>query len=343
MDKLEQLTMQFNKRHPRFIDVTTGAKPRDAHTLFLDTMGLYSQWAVNTGLIKHRSDLKKLDMIDVKDIFTQRFGSADLPALKFSNKNALRSKLNECWYYILPPFKEGVIRINRHRYIKYGILEINEEDQEYTVSLEDYGYDQHIWVQNNLCVGICQYQLAEDGLPIKYRTAGDTLSHLVAGDLEEDPKTHPGLSDEDRLYLTKVAIPYLKSIEYGESTEMDDLFMHFVGVILETNYQLSLGKPKAKRGSGNKIQTKAGEIDRNPKPKIVRALSGGILVTSVKPPRPASPDTIRTYHIAAWKSRGHIRHYKDGRTTYVRESIHHRKCLQTDEKVAIPQTIIKVG
>ena len=79
MDKLEQLTMQFNKRHPRFIDVTTGAKPRDAHTLFLDTMGLYSQWAVNTGLIKHRSDLKKLDMIDVKDIFTQRFGSADLP------------------------------------------------------------------------------------------------------------------------------------------------------------------------------------------------------------------------------------------------------------------------
>ena len=338
MDKLLMSTWTFLKKYPQQVNTTFKLgttkmiSPKDVHDLFIDKLNVYSQWAVNNGLLQHRSDLKKLDTIDVSSIFGETPGAADLPGIKFSD--GYKEKLENCWYYILPPFKTGVMKVNRHRYVKYRVLEIDEEKQLYWLSLEDYAYD-NVWLQDNLVVG--EVQVADGS--INYRTAGDQLSALIEKDLQEDVAKK--LNPVDKAYLTQVAIPYIKTVEVDQ--DLDDILMHFVGAIVETNIQLAAGKPKAKRGSGNKIQTKAGEVDKNPKPKIVRTLTGGITITSAKPPRPASPDTVRTYHIAAWKSRGHIRHYKDGRTVYVRESIHHRKCLQTDEKVAIPQTIIKVS
>ena len=134
----------------------------------------------------------------------------------------------------------------------------------------------------------------------------------------------------------------MKSVTHKED-DLDSLLAHFAGLMVKTNVQLLSEKPKAVRGSGNKIKTEAGEIDKNPKPRIVRSMSNGLIISSVKIPKPMSPDTIRKYHIEAWRSRGHIRHYKSGKTVYVRESIHHRKCLANDEKSIIPQTIIKVG
>lgn len=341
MDKLEKLTVQFIKKHPNSILKNLDymddkhIKNLTAHDSFMQKLQIYSRWAIDHDLIHHRNDLKAMDLIDLSGIFPDTPNLADLPGIP--NLAGYKEELNKCWYLIIPPFKEGTMKINRHRYVKWCIQEINEEEQSYWVSLEDYAYD-GVWLQDNLLVGqFCWNPKVDEGKSGYHRTAGDPLSLLIEKDLKEDV---PGLDEDTRSYLTDVAIPYLRSVEDDE--DLDDVFLHFVGAIIYTNIKLLHSKPKAIRGSGNKIKTSAGDVDKSPKPKIVRTIDGGIRITSVKPPRPASPDTIRTYHIAAWKSRGHIRHYKNGKTVYVRESIHHRKCLQ-EETPVIPQTIIKVG
>ena len=34
---------------------------------------------------------------------------------------------------------------------------------------------------------------------------------------------------------------------------------------------------------------------------------------------------VRNFHVDAWKTRGHMRTYKSGKTVYIKETTHHRK------------------
>lgn len=340
MDTLEKLTINYLRKRPKNLFNTFHHKPSletdgTSNDLLMDRMRKYSAWAISKDLMDSRSTVKAMDTIDFSHT-AETPGKADLPSISFDPDT--KKMVNECWYLILPPFKKGVLKPNRNRYIVYEILEVNEDEHSYWVSLVDYAYED-VWVLENLAVGMFRWK-SDDEKPCEYRVAGDKMSAIIERNLKDHASDW---TPDDRLYFKEVVVPLYKSVELDQDADLDDLLTHFVGFIMQTNVQLAKNKPKAVRGSGNKIKTQAGEVDKNPKPKVVRTLPNGIQIKSVKVPKPMSPDTIRKYHLAAWHSRAHIRHYKDGRITYVKESIHHRKCLQDENKPVIPQTIIKVG
>lgn len=39
---------------------------------------------------------------------------------------------------------------------------------------------------------------------------------------------------------------------------------------------------------------------------------------------------MRNFHVDAWKTRGHMRTYKSGKTVYIKETTHHRKAHNGD-------------
>lgn len=338
MDLMERLTINYLKKRKKTImdirfapSVETDGTARD---LFMDRMRKYSRWAIDNELMDSRSTVKAMDTIDFSHI-ADTPGKTDMPAISLDPDT--HSMIDECWYLILPPFKKGVLRPNRNRYIVWEILEIDEEEHFYWVALTDYAYED-VWIMENLIVGM--FQWINGDKPCQYKVDGDHMAYIIERNLKEYPK---GWTPDDLLYFKEVVVPLLRAQEQKDGADLEDVLTHFVGSIMNTNIQLAKSKPRAAKGSGTKIKTQAGEVDRNPKPKVVRTLPSGVQIKSVKVPKPVSADTIRKYHLEAWKTRGHIRHYKDGRVTYVRESIHHRKCLQSDEKSIIPQTIIKVG
>ena len=92
------------------------------------------------------------------------------------------------------------------------------------------------------------------------------------------------------------------------------------------------GKTNEKQGGSDKPE------------KIVRKLyvdAGEISFKSDTKPRAAGRNTVRSYSMATWKRKGHLRVYKNGKTVYIKEQICHRKGLDGDGS-RIPPKLIKV-
>ena len=54
---------------------------------------------------------------------------------------------------------------------------------------------------------------------------------------------------------------------------------------------------------------------------------GNVQIRSSQKPR--KPCTSITYHVDSWTKRGHIRHYKSGKTVYIPEKVCHRRKAET--------------
>lgn len=339
MTLLEELTLKWLRKR-KYSIFDKSFLNLDPNVELAQRVQRYSDWAIKKGLLYDRQTLKEFDTIDFSnfigsDSYEQK---SDLPNFDELSQEEV-NKLNNCWYLIIPPFEEGVLKPNKNRYVWFKVVEINEENHSYEVFLADYAYDQHVWILENKIAGTFYWDAKWcDKKHWLYKCEGERTSKIMARHLKE----YKDEWDEDNLlYLNNVAIPVMKSSELDNDLEC--LLCHFAYTIIKTNLELLNDKPRAKRNSVNKVKTTAGEVDKNPKPKVIRTMTSGIKIKSVKVPKAPNQESIRKYKIEAWKTRGHIRHYKDGKTVYIRESIHHRKCLNVEGKSVIPQTIIKVG
>ena len=96
-------------------------------------------------------------------------------------------------------------------------------------------------------------------------------------------------------------------------------------------------KPKKKR-EPKKAKT---SISKNPEtPKRVTRVLNGIEFKSESIPRASSPRSI-TYKTPSWTRRGFVRHYKNGKTVYVKPCECHRVGMNGDTSPAPTTTIIK--
>lgn len=306
---------------------------------FFEFLKLVSKVASDKGEIHKRSELLKMDRIDyyisLKD--DQYDELCDLPAISTEHYDEFIKN----FYLGLPPFKDGVLRINRNRYFKWEVEDIDIDNQSYDVNIFDYSMDHNVWMLNNIVV-------------IKFRWEHDHINtetniippSVVFMSLVKDNESQILEQMDDKILKRKHYKELLHcTCEILKQTEQEDdeieISNHFLAAIGNTNYILNQHKPKTLRSS-NKIKTMAGEVDKEPKARYTRVLSNGIPIISEKMPRVYNKDTIRKYKIESWRTRGHIRHYKDGRVTYIRESVHHRKCLAGKGTVDPAQQIIQV-
>ena len=291
----------------------------------------YCEWLVRENLIHSRRRLKEFDMIDISDTIDSPKGlESALPAFIQTEEEIAFKK--QSWYNYIPPLKRGVLRINRDRYIQFDTYEIDEADHSFTVILTDYSFDSGIWmIEENVVAYIKPEGKEGQFYVIETKTMGDLFASKKPDGI--------GWNEGDRMYWEKVTVPLMvATCEEGKAKDDLDLINHFFQGIVKTNYMLSQNKPKAVRSSGRKAKgVAAPEIER--KKQIIRTV-GDIKIRSTKIPRLPNEEVVRKYRVAAWNTRGHVRHYKDGKIVYVKPSVHHRKCLQQDGTVA--QTVIQI-
>ena len=289
-----------------------------------------------------RSEIKKLDTIDVTNYAEGNdFGvPSAMPMMSLSDSE--KEAVDKNWYLTIPPLISGVLRINTARYLKYEITEINIDEQNYSLTIVDYGFDNGVWLVNNAIAGTIY--IKENG-NITHSKSGIRTSDL----LEEVfiyKSVIPDLKVSDELLerIRKDVVKPLKDFA-EEDNDYDDVLNHFITAIIRVNTELSNGKrPKAMRGSSNKtIKTAAGPVEKNPKPQIVRTLDSGVSIKSVKIPKAPTLDSVRHYKIASWTQRGHLRHYKTGKVVYIKPAIKERKCLKGNAEGSKRQIIMIAG
>lgn len=155
-------------------------------------------------------------------------------------------------------------------------------------------------------------------------------------------------SKEDRNNFTRIFLKFAKIIDgntsYGEIDEfMSECISIFNSYITYINYLLTTKKvSSAKRGltATKKLKSVDNFNQEEQDARKVRMLDV-VQFTSVKVPRAPSEATVRTYSVASWSVRGHIRHCANGKDVYVKPHINTRHCIdKAKEQTPAPRTIV---
>ena len=299
---------------------------------------------IDAKILMPRRYVRKLDTIDVTRyaVGCDDGNPAAMPNMQQTEEE--KAKLKEYWCLAVPPLLYGVVLINKARYLVYEVSDINLDDKTYHLSIIDYGYEYNTWMVN----GMVDATIHCDERP-KFTTRlldmYDIFNMIfVKNKAEQFGIFPPKLSAADLKRLKEVALPML--ILAKEKNQDKDLLNHFLTAIVRVNCELQSGpKPKAVRSKKSETKVKTvtdKEPERNPKPQIVRTLASGVTIKSAKIPKAPTVDIIRHYKVASWSVRGHMRHYKNGKTVYITPSVHKRKEFENTDATK-RQTIIISG
>lgn len=294
----------------------------------------YNRHLIKIGYGMSRKDLKKKDIIDMRSILTTDESLVKAPDSTLSLEEILFGKEN-FWYHLIPCFTEGVLWINTCRYIYWNILELKPYENEMKIMLQDYiFYPDTLWNP-----GVkCNMRMILDPSIKKMRIELQNDIFLYS-DIYQiiDCKSELKWSDYDLKIWEDVIIQFAvkteKALEEKNTNNALELAKLFANYITKVNYMLYTNKPSTKRNkpSGNKVvMVNASNDDNNVQKSDNRRYRtiGGLCVTSKDIPKMPTQKTVMKYKVASWKTRGFIRTLPNGKKVHVRESIHHRKCLQ---------------
>lgn len=323
----------------------------------------YNDALLCAGIAMSRAEIKTKNRIDLRGLCTyEKYkGKADeknrIPDI---DGKRLTSEFlySNYWYCYIPCFSEGVLQLNTDRYVYWKVAKVDTTENAMDVFICDYNRIGGVW-QMGVSTDV-HYQFW-DADKVRERYTVDTVRYVtVSGGVNvqldncrEYSKIYRLLPMDSFSWSEKEREIWNKFIANAETDEKQNLslkgsnscyelskiFTHFV---MLSNQELWLNKPKAVRSGRSTSETvrktKVGE--RKDVKKIVRTV-GGIKMTSPKPPRLPSADSVIHYKTAVWNARGGVRRMKNGKLVPFKESVRHRKCLQkVDDQV--PQTTIRL-
>lgn len=323
----------------------------------------YNDALLCAGIAMSRAEIKTKNRIDLRGLCTyEKYkGKADeknrIPDI---DGKRLTSEFlySNYWYCYIPCFSEGAMQLNTDRYVYWKVAKVDTTEGAMDVFICDYNRIGSVW-QMGVSTDV-HYQFW-DADKVRERYTVDTVRYVtVSGGVNvqldncrEYSKIYRLLPMDSFSWSEKEREIWNKFIANAEADEKQNLslkgsnscyelskiFTHFV---MLSNQELWLNKPKAVRSGRSTSETvrktKVGE--RKDVKKIVRTV-GGIKMTSPKPPRLPSADSIIHYKTAVWTARGGVRRMKNGKLVPFKESVRHRKCLQkVDDQV--PQTTIRL-
>lgn len=329
------------------------------------------------GIIMNEKDLLSLDTVDASALFKEYIirkenkenKSVQLPipgrlCRDDSGKPHICDAVTEGpAINLIPCFEKGVLKVNKKRYIAWEIVRLDACGAEIDAGIRLYDYIKTGTWQVNLIMDVAVSDTFDningEKAYIKREKYYDTVSFLemVESDLHEMEKRYRWGSGE-KLILRESDIPYAKRYEKNTEQFSEYIPLIFFDTIAYVNMMLGRKKIKETRQkertgdtengmettncNSGKTNEKQGGSDKPE--KIVRKLyvdAGEISFKSDTKPRAAGRNTVRSYSMATWKRKGHLRVYKNGKTVYIKEQICHRKGLDGDGS-GIPPKLIKV-
>ena len=314
-------------------------------------------WLISKGILFDRKTIKSFDVINMINF--------NLPDEEENAVNLFRRD----FYSWIPPLERGVLRILTRAYIYFELYDIDIDGKNYSMKMQVYESNPDDENYPWFLTFIADYTVSKGNDAAECSITINDYSdfYTIVTEYEEDGVTLKSLlwsnNDEKRFFkeYTLTVLEHLVDMKFAgfpspagvsnfedETREMDDDgFLNYVfttGIsflysVSEANYMLSRNKPVAQRKTHNKSVMVRDENAKKPKRQIIRAV-GGIKIKSVKIPKVPSEDSVRKYKVSVWNKRGHVRHYKSGKTVYIRQTICKRKCFDNN---GVPlQTVIDI-
>lgn len=312
-----------------------------AVSLFLEHLPILLE-AYNKSLAKNElgmseTELLSLNRIDIRNICPapnkKKCEIPDILAEPLSDEESQFASNNQMFSQI-PCYDKGVLQINKCRYIYYEILNLDLKDKTIKIFIQDYFKDNNIWQ-----IGIAM-------------TIDSDFNDIKSSNIITYPMIYRALSPDNFNWSEIDKLIWKINIENAEKLQKTikqrgydmarSLTITFIKAVVKANYMLSLYKPsRGKQANKTKSTKRTIVVDASAQQpvKLIRTV-GPITFQSEKPPKQPTDDTVIHYRTASWTTRGHTRTYKNGKTVYVKESIHKRKCLQ-NEDATTPQNIIQ--
>lgn len=139
-------------------------------------------------------------------------------------------------------------------------------------------------------------------------------------------------------------IDQLQRMEYQQNPQLlQKAACDFALYMIYTNILLHTDKPTLIRKNSDierKLKIKLDPYTGKESIKRIREIHG-IRILSEKSPKLSTEEILRHYHLENWNVRGHIRHYKNGKTVYIKPTVHHRKALKGTQTPPV-QTILHI-
>ena len=336
--------MQINAAK-KILNTMHGSNTETAELLRTECLREYNRKLVEKGYGFSRSDLKKMNMFDIRAITEPTNDPTQIPKIKIETEMEDFIRKTD-WLSIVPCFSEGVVQLNKDRYIYYKIEKIDAQNQNYTITLHDYIYREtthwEVGVQGTLFVNFYEKEnettfslmpLQNETYPYRRFNELYNLIPISEFDWNDAKKT------EWKNIMTYAKMMQKQLIK-ARNNPIEDMFMIMAKAITAINFYLSQNKPSRpinQQRIKRKVEIKTEKITE--KPISIRKV-GTILIKSEKPPKPITKDSIIHYKTPSWKKRATIRTLRDGRKVYVRESVCYRKCLKNQNIDAGPVNIV---
>ena len=237
----------------------------------------------------------------------------------------------QLFYYAIPCYNEGVYWYSKGKYIYWKLQEVNSSEHFISVYLRYYFLNDGIWscgpsgtvkyVLNSTsgiegCEIICQKEYSSEDLLF-------LLNDKIVGwnKIEANIWDHA-----KREYATLLKNSWKEqNIDEHEATLIRPFLVNtiFLSIQLVKN-KVSCPKSSVKKGA---VLPQTAPVGTSNAERPVRIV-GNISIKAEHAPR--KPCTMRNFHVDAWKTRGHMRTYKSGKTVYIKETTHHRKAHNGD-------------
>lgn len=233
----------------------------------------------------------------------------------------------ENWFASLPCFKEGAIRMNKARWLLFNVQELQcDNGLTYKMHLIDYDSSAEVGGLDGVSFDVTLRH-------------NNTFAHDITN--VQDFSTKYSSITPAQLGWNKEQVKLWEEVTLQNAVDQKALFQRnninpantilalFSALVITSNYYLSNQKPTIEK---EPKQTKSATKSRPKKPycppdKRIRHI-GTMRFISKQIPKTPTEKTVRHWHVEQWTVRGHVRHYKSGKTVYIQPTVKHRKQLQ---------------
>lgn len=282
----------------------------------------YADKLIQIGYGFTRRQLKEMNYIDVQEFFEKK---SEHISIKCEYQDLWKAiPQDQYFYYLIPCYNEGVFYIGMDQYMYWKVKDISMEDHTLIVYLMLHTKQvMHTW--GPVLSGMYKYTFD----PTDTTIASHALKSMTMQDMFRSIplEQFSWTSDEKDAWKKFLDTVDLLDKDVTKDEAIDQLGKTFLTLSIILNRLLQTQKSHT---VSNKSTRKTGiqhhmEISEQPERKTTYI--GNVQIRSSQKPR--KPCTSITYHVDSWTKRGHIRHYKSGKTVYIPEKVCHRRKAET--------------
>lgn len=288
----------------------------------------------------------KMDTIDTRMAIDKLANDLDMRAdfEKFLSSD-------DAFYAYIPCFTNGILRLNDSVHMMWEITDIDIEDHSYEAKLyvfSTHDNDPNTWWLNCMT----KFKLSAEKFDGETAPPHPVISTKLTDVCQTDQLTRAlnlnavGFDKRDQDFwkntVRRFTDDFIKELTNNYTFQFVDSTKAFLRSIVTANYFMSLTPARIPPDQRKKPNTKFASKPKAQQPaeRVMRIVDCMPIISSTMPRCPTRK-TVAQYRVASWQTRGHIRHYKNGKTVYVKPSVHHRKNMKNADGTR-PQQIIYI-